>query len=467
MPAVADGEMTDDTVKSSKRTGLLVAGIVIASLLLALVWNREAVERGYIAYRAYQEHVFTGPRVVPGQSRKSVLHEQLEFYWDFAGYVMERAKRLQRFEPELKPLVKQIDDNQAAGQNMEYSMHIYREIRWRLNFTNDPATTQARIDDLRASLTQAEMQSKAAEQQPSDGSYSFGINDAWYLTLYYSVEDGLDNLPANSTPQYRLAFLDRINSPEKLTAQLDSALYDKLFETGEYKREELDETFSALARLLFKVKPTGYAFDPGLQAALVEFVTKWQNPVTGCWGQWIVDRQGRVWKMDDMGMTFHVVSDLNGNVPHLDLVAKRLLELDRTNFPAGILFQGHYENHLNWDAVKIFRAAWPYLDQATRQRARAEISTMLNWSLTKSLQPDGSFALSDLDDTVGDAYDYGVYFLRDTGYFDPNLRFWTNQDFSDATAVRGRIEAKIKSVGLRDPGLRDAYNMLARTDSAH
>jgi hypothetical protein len=83
------------------------------------------------------------------------------------------------------------------------------------------------------------------------------------------------------------------------------------------------------------------------------------------------------------------------------------------------------------------------------------------------LQPDGSFALSDLDDTVGDAYDYGVYFLRDTGYFDPNLRFWTNQDFSDATAVRGRIEAKIKSVGLRDPGLRDAYNMLARTDSAH
>jgi hypothetical protein len=47
----------------------------------------------------------------------------------------------------------------------------------------------------------------------------------------------------------------------------------------------------------------------------------WQNPATGCWGQWIVDRQGRIWKMDDMAMTFHVVSDLHGQVRHLDLIA--------------------------------------------------------------------------------------------------------------------------------------------------
>jgi hypothetical protein len=47
--------------------------------------------------------------------------------------------------------------------------------------------------------------------------------------------------------------------------------------------------------------------------------------------------------MDDMGMTFHVISDLKGEVQHKDRIARRLLQLDRVNFPAGILFDGHYE----------------------------------------------------------------------------------------------------------------------------
>ena len=102
------------------------------------------------------------------------------------------------------------------------------------------------------------------------------------------------------------------------------------------------------------------------------------------------DRDGHIWKMDDVGMTFHVVSDLHGQVDHLDLVAKRLLQLDQFDFPAGIRMSGHYENHLNWDVVKIFRVAWPSMDEQTRQLARAEISDMLNWCLTNSLQADGS-----------------------------------------------------------------------------
>jgi hypothetical protein len=164
--------------------------------------------------------------------------------------------------------------------------------------------------------------------------------------------------------------------------------------------------------------------------------------------------------MDDMAMTFHVVSDLHGQVPRLDLIAKRVLELDGVNFPAGIRFNGHYENHLNWDVVRIFRYAWPALDAATRERARAEISRMLNWCLNKSYQPDGSFKVSDLDDTLGDAYSYGVSFLHETGYFRRKDRFWTDQDFPEAKAVHDRIEAKLKSIGLDDAGLKDAYERL-------
>jgi hypothetical protein len=164
--------------------------------------------------------------------------------------------------------------------------------------------------------------------------------------------------------------------------------------------------------------------------------------------------------MDDMAMTFHVISDLNGRVNHLDQIAKRTLQLDDVDFPAGIRFNGHYEDHLNWDVVKIFREAWPYLDEPTRQQARAEMSGMLNWCLTHSYQPDGSFKVSDLDDTPGDAYRYGVDFLAELGYFQSKDRFWTDQQFPKSKAVHDRIEAKLKSMLLSDPGLKEAYDTL-------
>lgn len=270
---------------------------------------------------------------------------------------------------------------------------------------------------------------------------------------------GLDCSQAQ--PQYPLAFLDRVNSPERLTAQLDSDLYDDFTKTHVFNREELDETFSALARLLFKSHPGNcYNFDPQLASALRQFVARWQNPATGCWGQWMVDRKGRVWKMDDMAITFHVVSDLHGEVEHKDLIVKRLLALDRTEFPAGIQFNGHPENHLNWDAVKVFRLAWANLDDATRQQVRAEIASMLDWCLRNSYQPDGSFRISDLDDTLGDAFYYGVSFLHETGYFDSEKRFWTDQNFANAQTVRDHIAAQLQSTGLKDPKMKDAYDRL-------
>ncbi|HUB61948.1 MAG TPA: hypothetical protein VL978_14640 [Puia sp.] len=265
-----------------------------------------------------------------------------------------------------------------------------------------------------------------------------------------------------TAPAYPLSFLDRINSPQLLRARLDSDLYDRFIQTGVFNREELDETFSALARLLHKSNRPAYPFDPGLDSALRSFVQDWQNPETGCWGQWMVDRDGRVWKMDDMAMTFHVVSDLKGQVDHLDLIARRILQLDNTNFPAGIKFDGDYSNHLNWDVVKIFRYAWPCLDSATRVAARKEIAAMLDWCLAHSYQPDGSFRISELDDTFGDAYIYGVSFLVDVGYFSTENRFWTDRRFPDAPVVLERLKNKLRSTGLNDPQLRDAYGMLGR-----
>ena len=438
-----------------KRWLILLLGASV--LTLGVCINRERLERAVVSISIYRAHVFTPPPLTPSESRWRRLRDDAQFYWDFSEIPVAREKRLKLLNPALQPLVKEIDRHQAAGEDLQYSVHIYREVRWQLNFTPDIAAAQLRLADLRQSLAQPAEQKLTAVQQASDGSWSWGFT-VWYLKLYYSVDHVLD---CNKKPPYPLLFLDRINSPEKLTTHLDSDLYDDFTKTGVFNREELDETFSAMARLLFGTKRTGcYAFHPQLADALREFVARWQNPATGCWGQWMVDRQGRIWKMDDMAMTFHVVSDLHGQVEHQDMIARRLLQLDHVNFPAGIRFNGHYENHLNWDAVKIFRSAWPTLDEATRQQVRAEISRMLDWCLQNSYQPDGSFKVSDLDDTLGDAYRYGVDFLSETGYFRREDRFWTDQDFPGARAVRDRIVAKLQSIGLRDPGLREAYETL-------
>jgi hypothetical protein len=452
-----------------KHRKILAALLFILVLLAASYLGRGDLIRLYIANRIRRSHTFIPPPLLTTESAWSRHQDHAEFYWDFAGFILARQERVKKFEPILKPLVAEIDRRQSAGEGMQYSMHIYREIRWRLNFTPDEAATRARIDDLRQSLNQPELQSLTKEQQP-DGSWALGIN-VWFLKLYYSVDETLladtdqpnAGKAARAMPKYRLAFLDRVSAPEGLTGQLNSALYDDFTRTGTFNREELDETFSALARLMFHEDKLGAALPPLPRDALLQFVMNWQNPATGCWGQWLIDRNGRTWKMDDVGMTFHVVADLHGQVPHLDRIAKRVLALDAVDFPNGVRFNGHYENHLDWDVVRIFRYAWPYLDEPTRAQIRAEISRMLDWCLRQSLQPDGSFKLSELDDTVGDAYSYGVWFLQDAGYFRREDRFWTDQDFPDAKSVHDRIQAKINSIGLSDSGIRDADQALKAT----
>ena len=89
---------------------------------------------------------------------------------------------------------------------------------------------------------------------------------------------------------------------------------------------------------------------------------------------------------------------------------------------------------------------------------------MLRWCLSKSYQPDGSFQVSDLDDTPGDAYRYGIWFLQESGYFQQKDRFWTDQDFPEADHVRQQIETRLQTIGMSDPALQEAYDTLRGMD---
>jgi hypothetical protein len=411
----------------------LVAGVVLMIGYAA----RVSLIRAYIAYRIERAHVLH-PETKVGIAAES------RFYWDVAALRLQRDERARQFESELKSLAKLISKRQNQGKNVALSVQIYREVRWWVNFTADQEMTRRRIADLQASLAPGVDQGIAEQQLESDGSWGAGYT-VWFMKLYGSVNDALAN---GAVPKRPMQFLDRINSPEKLTAHLRSILRDDFTQSGIINRQELDETASALARLLVGDVSAAYRWQPGVKEAFLKFVDDWQNPQTGCWGVWFVDRAGTVWTQDDVGITFHMVSDCGSAVKHLDRIARRVLQLTAAEFPAGIRMKGHYENHLNWDVVKILRDAWPQLDEQTRGEARAEISRMLKWCLAESYQPDGSFKVSDLDDTAGDAMQYGFRFLRDAGFFSKSKRFWTDEDFPQSDVVRARIEARRAAMGL-------------------
>ena len=217
----------------SKYSRWLISLAVVVALAFAAYAIRAQLERAVIAVNVCHAHIFTAPSPIAGESRWDRLRDSAQFYWDFSEIPFARERRLKLLDPSLRPIVKEINRQQAAGNDMHYSMHIYREIRWRLNFTPDIATTRARISDLRQSLTQPVEQKLAGEQQASDGSWGLGI-DAWYLKLYYSVDHVNE---CHSPPRYPLSFLDRMNSPEKLDAQLDSDLRNDFTKTGLHKQD--------------------------------------------------------------------------------------------------------------------------------------------------------------------------------------------------------------------------------------
>lgn len=429
------------------KRNLRVCGVVILLILLAFWWaERRKLQKVYASVRQVQKvrrlRLFT-PVAAASISPAPGIIAELHFLRDLAEFRARMEQRSELLQPQIRPLAAELARRQASGEDMAYSARVYREIRWRVGFTADSGAAKARIIDLKTSLEQPVDQTIAAQQSPQDGSWGAGY-EVWFLKLYGTVNDALS---AGAVPKYRLSFLDRINSPEKLTNHLAGLVVNNFLKTGVATRMEADETVSLVGRLLCGDVSCPYSFAPGVKEAYLKFLDDWQSPETGCWGNLFVGRDGALWRMDDVGMTFHIVSRLKQNTKHLDKIARRVLELSTVDFPVGIRVNGHYENHLNWDVVRILSYAWPTLDAATRAAAQAELSRMLTWCLTQSLQADGSFKVSDLDDTFSDAMQYGVCFLRDVGFFDKERRFWTDHTFPEAEGIHARIERRLQSTG--------------------
>lgn len=76
--------------------------------------------------------------------------------------------------------------------------------------------------------------------------YATGLRRSELCQLKVTDIDSQRMVKESAAGEDPLHLLDRVNSPEKLDARLDSVLYDDITRTGGFNREELDETASAM-----------------------------------------------------------------------------------------------------------------------------------------------------------------------------------------------------------------------------
>ena len=376
---------------------------------------------------------------VPQSDLEARAKQRSEFTAFLSRTTPNYVARYLRLHARMRALAAQIAAREAAGQNTSCSHQILIETSWLAASVMDFDRIERRLDDLDRVLAHPEEEAKAEQQDPADGSWG-SCQDEWFFKVNATYDHLTKPSNAAETPRYNLRLFDRVNSPEKLREYLTSLAVSDPARTGVDHRRELNESLSNLMRLILRGQPAYYAWDPKLKDTLMDLVLhRLRNPQTGWWGESYV-RTGNVEFVDDLSVTFHVISYLHGDVPNLAAVMDHLLAVKDLDYPIGWLENGKNSNHNNMDVVVLFRFCWPYASEAQKQAAAADIHRMLTWCLHESLQPDGSFKPDEgTSDSLEESDSWGVSFLARIGFFDRTKRFWTDEDFPEAEQIRQRL----------------------------
>ncbi len=342
----------------------------------------------------------------------------------------ERTKRVSL-------LAQKVIDGERQGREVACAHQILMEVKWLIGSTAEFTRIDRRLADLERVLIHPEEGRLSQQQDSTDGSWGHCYTQ-WFFKL-----DATYDYAQEHRSIHPLRFLDRINSPEKLRDYFSSIAVSDIARDGVDHRRELNESLADLVRLILHDQPAGYRWATGMKSAMMQIVlNQVRNPETGWWGE-RYKHDGKIYFVDDLSITFHMLSYLSGNVPDLSKVVNTLLALKDLNYPQGWLEGGSYSNHNNMDVVVVFHYGWNFAADSQRRAIAEEIKKMLNWCLTESLQSDGSFRTSPDDDSVEEAEYFGTAFLARIGFFDKRRRFWTDQEFAEAEGIRQRIRAYI------------------------
>jgi hypothetical protein len=369
-----------------------------------------------------------------------------------------RAKHV-RYIAELEILQHELARQAAQGRATPCSRQIFLEARWLTLYSARWDSIGARLRDLSEMLARPADPPEAREQVPDDGSFDH-CSDTWFLKLDSTIEEVEDHNERGAVIQFPLKLLDRINSPEKLRAYLDSVLISEVRKNGVDNRFELNIAITAIERFIVGHVQHDYPFPPELKQALFDYEDNvWQDPQTGFFGGWYRLADGSIRKTADLSVTFHIVSFRRDSIKHVPEMMRTLMGMKDCEYPFGWRQEGMPSNHHNYGVARMFRIGWPGMDEAQRDLARAEMRGMMDFCLRQTMNADGSFKMMD-EDTLGSSFLFPVSLLNELGYFRPSLRFWTSESFPDAMNVADRIKHRIKAMGLTDTESAKALHRL-------
>ena len=347
------------------------------------------------------------------------------------------------YSVQLRQLEKQVLALEKAGQNTRCARQILNEIEWLADSTRNFDRIANRIQELHDALKDPASQNSPDEQSEADGSWGRCYTE-WFFKLDASFDEISALSDKNQVPKYPCRFLDRINSPEKLTNHLNHLLVSNLDTDGVDRGRELNETIADLLRLIIHKEPENYPFHPQLKQAFLDFLMNYaRNPETGYWGAWYKTGD-HITKTDGLSITFHIISYLKGEVTDWPKVIDTTLAIKDKRYPNGWLSHRGYADHHNMDVVVLFRYGWKHATPAQQAAIRTELHKMLDWCLKESLQPDGSFRVRDQESLEESSY-FGTAFLARLGYFDRTRRFWTDEEFPGAPEAKVHIAQFIRA----------------------
>jgi hypothetical protein len=354
---------------------------------------------------------------------------QADFITFDKNYKQEHESRVAR----TVALAKQMFAGEAKGGKNACGHQILFELESLMVSSADFKFIDERLHDLETNVGHASM----------DEAYATGMwgrcYKEWYLKLYATYDHLEANAPDEPTGHPLPAFLERVSTPEKLTAYLDALSVSDVRHSGIDHEREFNETVATLLQMIVRHKPENYTVDAALRDALLDRVLHhYRNPETGYFGERYL-RDGHEDFPDDLSMTFHVISYLKGKVPDMPRVIDTTLAIKDFDYPAGWLWKGQFWNHNNMDIVALFHFGWAAATAVRKKAMASEIDRMLAWCLHDSVQPDGSFKVNIADGSLEDAEYYGTSFLARIGYFDPSQRFWTDRNFPESAEVKSRI----------------------------
>jgi len=386
------------------------------------------------------------PPITRGDSRAIFGYDSTP---DFIAFDPQYRPKHARYSDDLRELQLQLASQTANGRATPCSRQIFLEARWLVFYSAHWDRIERRLHDLREMLARPSDPPDAREQIESDGSFDH-CSEAWFLKLDSTIEEVEDRTERGGKIQFPLKLLDRINSPEKLRAYLDSLLISDVRKTGIDSRFELNIAITAIERFIAGHVKHDYTFHPLLKQALFDYEDNlWQDPQTGFFGGWYRLPDGTIRKTADLSVTFHIASYRRESVKRLPEMMRTLVAMKDYEYPFGWREEGIPSNHHNYDVVRLFRIGWSKMGQPQRALARAEMREMMEFCLRQTLNPDGSFKMMD-EDTVGSSFLFPVSLLNELGYFRPSLRFWTRDSFPDAMHTADLVEHRIKDMRLSD-----------------